>query len=143
MWLFLDDSTAKDSYHSDGSLMWNASDNDAHYPKWVLKTKCFWLRVMWWSFIRNNSVNYASWQRTGGWVEPLKYNTLWGKFDAKVDKNDNNTYFFEGMYLIRVLQRDGKYHTRFTYVGNFLGKKQAVWMGFSQASGRFSFSQRR
>ena len=46
LWLFLDDSTAKDSYHSDDSLMWNASDNDAHYPKWVLKTKCFWLRVM-------------------------------------------------------------------------------------------------
>jgi hypothetical protein len=142
LWMFLDDSTARDSFHKDGSIMYDASDSDEHYPKWVLDTNWFWLRATWWSFIRNNTVNYVSWTKTSGWIEPTQYTCYIGKYDAKIDKSDNNSYFVKGMYLINVLHKDGNYYPRFTYVGEALGYKIAIWMGKSKSSGRFSFSWR-
>ena len=142
LWLFLDDSTARDSYHKDGSTMYDSSDSDEHYPKWVLATNWFWLRATWWSFVRNNTVNYVSWTKSTGWKTPLEYKCYWGEFDVAIDKNDSNTYYVPGMYLINVLHKDGKYHPRFTYVGQVGSYKVAVWIGLSKGSGRFSFSMR-
>lgn len=142
LWLFLDDSTARDSYHKDGTPMYDASDSNQHYPMWVLATDWFWLRATWWAFIRNNTVNYVSWTKTTGWKEPMQYECYWGKYDGKIDKSDDNSYYVKGVYLIRVLHKDGTYNTRFTYVGEVFGYKTAIWMGKSKGSGRFSFSMR-
>ena len=155
LWMFLDDSTGKDSYFADGTRMYCASDNDRYYPKWVLNTKWYWLRATWWAFIRNNTVNYVSWFRTTGWVlqdaeptfdfdsvEGSSVITYWGKFNTGIDKNDKNTRYSPGMYLVRVLHKDGKWYPYFTFIGEIFGKKVGIWQGRSKGSGRFSFSIR-
>jgi hypothetical protein len=140
LWLFLDDGTGSDSRHEDGSIMYCASDNDRYYPKWVLKTKWFWLRAMWWSFIRNNTVNYVSWFRTRGWTDEVE--TLFGKYDILIDKNDNNYMYVPGYYLVLVKHNNGKKYPYFTFIGEIFGHKIGIWQGFSRGSGRFSFSVR-
>jgi hypothetical protein len=141
LWMFLDDSPARDNYNEDGSRRYDSSNTRRYYPSdFVYNTR--WLRDFWWSFIRNNTVNYVSWTKTTGWQEPLVYEELWGKFDLAIDKKDDNSYYVPGMYLINVLHKDGKYHPRFTWVGEVFGYKCAAWMGLSKGSGRFSFSMR-
>lgn len=142
LWMFLDDSPAKDNYHEDGSKMYDASDNDKHIPEWIVKTKWFWLRAVWWSFIRNNSVNYVSWFRTTGWCEEPEVTTYWGKFSIDIDKNDNNTKYIPGMFLTLLKHNNGKTYPYFTYIGEIFGKKIGIWQGRSSGSGRFSFSIR-
>jgi hypothetical protein len=140
LWLFLDDSTGYDSKHSDGSIMYCASDNDRHYPKWVLKTKWFWLRAMWWSFIRNNTVNFVSWFRTGGWTDDIEI--LAGDYEVYINKNDSNSYYKSGWYLVLVKHKNGKKYPYFTFIGKIFEHKIGIWQGFSRGSGRFSFSLR-
>ena len=89
----------------DGTPSYDASDTDKYFPEWVTNTKWRWLRDIWWSFIRNNTVNYVSWYRTGGIIFDTvesddeiilgeNYETYWGKFDWYIDKNDRNTRRF-------------------------------------------------
>ena len=140
-WIFLDDSPARDNFLEDGSRMYDSSPNREYYPSdFIYKHKT--LRDIWWSFIRNNAVNYVSWNITGGWKQPLEYKTLWGTFNELVDKSDDNSYYVEGIYLILVLHNNGKIYPRFTYVGEVFGKKLGIWVGNSRWSGRFSFSRR-
>jgi hypothetical protein len=143
LWLFLDDSPASSSYHENGKRMYDASDSDEHYPKWVLKTNKFWIRATWWSFIRNNTVNYVSWFRTTGWnTDKVSVETYWGKFGLDIDKTDNNFRYVPGMYLVKIKHNNGKWYPYFTYVGEIFGKKIGIWQGRSKGSGRFSFSVR-
>ena len=141
LWFFLDDSPAKDNINDDGSPSYDSSTSRGYYPSdFVYNNKI--LRNFWWSCIRNNSVNFISFSITGGWVSPIQYETLWGVYDERIDKSDDNSYYVEGMYLIRVLHKDGTWRTRFTYVGEIFGRKIGIWQGESKGSGRFSFSIR-
>lgn len=152
LWLFLDDSPAKDNVYPDGTLMYDASDRDKYYPQWVLDTKWFWLRATWWSFIRNNTVNYVSWFRTGGivyqtdgngteYIAIEDYETYWGTYGKAIDKKDDNSRYVPGMYLVRIRHHDNKWYTRFTFIGEIFKHKVGVWQGRGD-SGRFSFSVR-
>jgi len=142
LWMFLDDSTAKDSYDPYGGRMYSASDNPERYPEWIWNLQWTWLLQVWWAFIRNNTVNYVSWNRTGGWKTPYETTTYWGKFDIHVDKNDKNSQYYPGMYLSVIKHRDGKYYPFFTYIGTIFVRKFGIWQGKSEGSGRFSFSVR-
>lgn len=145
LWLFLDDSPARDNFLPNGEKSYDSSMTRRYYPyQWIYDTKLF--RDIWWSFIRNNSVNYVSWNITGGWIDNIydgkSLEVLLGSYNDNIDKSDNNAYYVPGMYLIRVLHKDGSWNTRFTYVGEIFGRKIAIWMGKSKGSGRFSFSAR-
>lgn len=140
LWLFLDDSPAKDNTYN-GKPSYDSSCTRKYYPtQWIYDNKI--LRDTWWSLIRNNSVNYISWNNTGGWKTPLEVETLWGYFDENIDKSDDNSYYVPGMYLVRILHNDGSTHSRFTLVSEVFGRKFAFWIGKSSGSGRFSFSMR-
>ena len=138
LWLYLDDSPAKDSFYN-GKPSYDSSDTRRYYPaQWIYDNKT--LRDIWFSGIRNCAVNYKSWTRTGGWVKPTK--VYLGKFDEEIDKNDDNSYYYEGLYLADILHKNGKVYPYYTYVGNFVGRKTGVWLGRSSGSGRFSMSVR-
>jgi len=155
LWMFLDDSTALDSYHKDGTPMYCASDNPKRYPKWIWNLDWYWLKATWWSFIRNNTVNFVSWHRTMGWKlkntdtsyefdlkEGKSVKTYWGEFNINIDKNDKNTKFVPGMYLVKVLHNNGKWYPYFTFIGEVFNHKIGIWQGWSKGSGRFSFAFR-
>lgn len=141
LWLFLDDSPAKDNVDDMRRPRYDSSNTRRYYPNNFIYNNGI-LRDFYWSVIRNNSVNFISWSISGGWVSPIQYETLWGKYDERIDKSDDNSYYFKGMYFIRVLHKDGTWRTRFTYVGEIFGRKIGIWQGESKGSGRFSFSIR-
>jgi hypothetical protein len=140
-WIFLDDSPAKDNINLDGTPSYDSSTSRKYYlSDFIYNNRV--LRDIWWSFIRNNTVNFVSWNVTGGWKKPIEYTCLLGEYNENIDKSDDNVYYVPGMYLIRVKHNDGSINSRFTYVGEILGHKIGIWMGKSSGSGRFSFSTR-
>lgn len=137
-WLYLDDSPAKDSFYND-LPSYDSSDTRRYYPtQWIYDNKT--LRDIWFSFIRNNSVNYFSWYRTGGWTDEVE--CVAGKFDSRIDKNDDNSYYVAGWYVIKVKHVNGKTYPFFTFIGEIFGRKIGMWLGRSSGSGRYSISIR-
>ncbi len=146
LWMFLDGSSHKDRLVAvrdtyNVSETWDSSDTRRYYPaQWVFDNRV--LRDIWFSFIRNNSVNYVSWYRTAGWNLSKPIETFIGIYDKTVDKNDNNSKYAPGYYIILIEHNNGKKYPYFTYVGEIFGRKVGIWMGRSSGLGRFSFSIR-
>ena len=144
LWLFLDDSTSKDGFTNvreesyNESTCWDSSDTETYYPAFVYKHRV--LRDIWWSFIRNNTVNLWSWYRTGGWVRPIQQTTYWGEFDENIGKNDSNTRYNPGYYLAKFKHNNGKSYIYFVYAGEHFGRKSGMVLGRSSGSGRWSFN---
>lgn len=149
-WRYLDDSPAKDSItnineHSyNDSNSWDSSDTRRYYPsEWIYNNRT--LRDIWFSFIRNNSVNHFSWYRTGGWTDEI--NVVAGSYDKEINISDRaddgtHTYYYPGWYLVNVKHKNGKVYPYYTYVGVLFGRKVGMWFGRSPGSGRQSFSLR-
>ncbi len=125
----------------EGEPSYNSSDTRRYYPtQWIYGNKT--LRDIWFSFIRNNSVNFVSWFRTGGWNFDKDPQTYIGDYSKDIDKTDDNSRYVPGYYVAMIEHNNGSKYPYFTYVGEIFGRKVGIWFGRSSGSGRFSFSIR-
>jgi len=148
LWLFLDDSPAKDSIVRVRASTYNLSKTydsaliETAYPfKFIYKYKI--LRDYWWSSVRNSHVNYFSWIVTGGWTDDKKvisgdYEDLIGNGWAKVGEKWFKQYR-NGKYLISVKHKNGKYYPFYQYHSD----KWLIAIGKNSGSGRETFTIRK